>query len=267
MSLSTIELDIPGSSLTYGIASQFNDYAVRVHLVKSQTTQDAALTALHTLQGVDWGIHHVIPNLPLQDETVQYAGIDRWLVTQRYYRTPWNLNRDAAAVRQNFRLELDLTPVFIKSSATKTNGLPYDADPDPEDFYLLPLDGSANQQAYLPPAAYMYERCTLNILDVRTYDTYPVSSAQLAALGKVNNANLVINSIGLTLGTNTCRFIGAEFDMISDGTGSTGRWSGAYHFKVIAGGHYQQRAYWDSANDKWKVANDLLYDSADLSIF
>lgn len=267
MSLSTIELDIPGSSLTYGIASQFNDYAVRVHLVKGQSDQDSALTALHTALGVDWAIHHVIPNLPLQDENCQYAGLDRWMVTQRFYRTRWNQNRDAGAIRQNFRFELDVVPTFIASSASRTNGLPYVSNPDPTDFYLLPLDGTYNQQPYLPPVAYMYERRTLNIVDVRTYDAYPMTSAQAAALGKVNNASLVINTIGLTLAANTCRFVGAEFDMVSDGTGSTGRWSGAFHFKVISGGHYQQRAYWDDAAFKWKVANDLMYESADLSIF
>lgn len=267
MSLSTIELDIPGSSLTYGIASQFNDYAVRVHLVKSQTTQDAALTALHTLQGVDWDYHHVIPNLPLQSETCQYAGIDRWMVTQRFWRGHWDLNRESTAIRQNFRFEVDMTPVFIKSSASKTNGLPYSGSPASTDFFLLPLDGTGTQQAYLPPAAYMYERRTLNIVDVRTYDAYPMTSAQAAALGKVNDASLVINTIGLTLAANTCRFVGAEFDMISDGTGSTGRWTGGFHFKVISGGHYQQRAYWDTGTSTWKVANDLLYESTDLSIF
>jgi len=265
MAVATIELDIPGSTLRYGIASQFNDYAIRVSLVKGQTTQDAALTALHTAQGVDWEYHHVIPNLPLQSEQVTYDGISRWLVTQVFYRSPWNLNRESAAIRQNFRFEVELTNVFIKSSASKTNGLPYSGSPGATDFYLLPLDASGTQRAYLPPVAYPYERRTLNIMDVRTYDTYPITSAQLAALGKVNDDTLVINTIGLSLAANTCRFVGAEFDMISDGTGSTGRWTGAFHFKAVSGGFYQQRAYWDTSS--WKVANDLLYESTDLSIF
>jgi len=267
MSLATIEKDIPGSSLSVGIASQFNDYAVRVHLVKGQTTQSDALTALHTDLGVNWALHHVIQNLPLQVETCQYAGLNRWMVTQRFYRTRWNQNRTTSAVRQNFRFEVDLTPAFIKSSASRTNGLPYSSNPDPTDFFLLPLDSTYNQQAYLPPVSYPYERRTLNIVDVRTYDSYPITSAQASALGKVNNASLVINTIGLTLAAYECRFVGAEFDMVSDGTGTTGRWSGAFHFKVISGGHYQQRAYWDTAAFKWKVANDLLYEATDLSIF
>ncbi len=267
MALATIEKDIPGSSVGMGVTDQFNDYAVRRHLVKGVATHAAAQAALQADLGIGWTYHHVIDNLPCQKVETQYAGLNMFTVDQVFYRKRWNLNRSASAVRQNFRWGLDATPVYIKSSASRTNGLPYDAAPTPPDFYLLPLDSTDNQAAYLEPVAYMYERPTFDIVDMRSYDAYPISAAQAAAFGKVNNAALTINTLGLTFAANECRLIGANFDMVSDGTGSTGRWTGAFYFKGISGGWYHQRAYWDPGSSSWKVSNDLLYESANLSIF
>lgn len=277
MAIDAIKLDIPGSSFRVGIESQFNDYAVRRHLVTGETTGALAQDALHTELGGSWATHHVIPNLPLQYEDIRKFGLNKWYVTQVFSRekgSPWRGGDGGDGKRQELRFTLHAVPCFIRSDATRTNGLPYVADPDHTDFYLLPrmwLDTSSSssimQTPNLPPVSYMMERPALRLTDQRTFDAYPLSAAQVAMLGKVNDASIVLNSVGLTFAAYECRFVGADFVMESDGTDDDGRWAGAYYFDCIKGGHYMQRAYWSDADSEWKVANSLLYESGDMSIF
>lgn len=272
MAIDAIKIDIPGSSMRVGIASQFQDYAIRRHMVTGETTQADAQDALHTLLGVNWAKHHVIDNLPLQSETISKFGANKWIITQTFARDQTSGWRDESnGRRQELRFTLHAVPVFISAAQSRTNALPYNSDPDPDDFYLLPLsstDGvTVSQSPSLPPVAYMYERPALRLADQRTYDEYPLSATQVGLLGKVNNGSITLNSVGLTFSANECRFVGADFIMESTGEDSTGRWAGSYYFDCIKGGHYMQRAWWDDTNDKWKVSNDLMYETGDFTVF
>lgn len=264
MSVAEINYDIPGSYMQVGIASQFSDYAIRRHLVKTVQTAADAQDKFHT-DYPTWAVHHVIPNLPCQSERIINFGRDSWIIEQVFGRkrtSPW---ADSNGKRQELRLSMDACPVFIKSDATKTNGLPYDAAPTPPDFYLLPLDSTSNMSASLAPVSYQYMRPLMRITDQRTYSSYPLTAGQLGCLGKVNAASVTLNSVGLTFAASEVRFVGADFVMESDGTGTTGRWAGAYYFDAIVGGHYMQRAYWDTGTSAWKVANSLQYETADIA--
>lgn len=272
MAIDAIRLDIPGSTMRVGIADQFDDYAIRRHLVTGEVDQADAEDALHTLLGGSWNEHHIIPNLPLRHETITKFGLNKWVIVQVFQRdqtSPWY---DANGKRQELRFTLGSTKCFISADASRTNGLPYVADPDPDDFYMLPLlarnDGAGvtvGQSPALSPIAYDYERPAARLRDERTYDVYPVTSSQIALLGKVNNASITLNSVGLSFSANEVRFVGADFVMKSNGSGSGGRWAGAYLFDTIKGGHYMQRAYWDDANSKWKVANVLMHETGNFA--
>jgi len=274
--ISDIQLDIPGSSVRGGIATQYADYAVRRHLVKGETDQTNAQGALHTELGAGWDEHHVIPNLPLQYEDITKFGLDSWLVTQVFQRRKGSKYRDGDGgdgKRQTLRFALQATDVFIASDESKTNGLPYNSDPEPQNWFNLPLTdwlvtGTPRQSSSLPPESYKYLRPACRLRDERTYSTYPLSATQIGLMGKVNNSSIVLNSVGLTFAANEVLFVGAEFDMVSDGTGSTGRWDGAYFFDCIKGGHYMQRVWFDTAatpTPKWKAVNALMYDTGDFA--
>lgn len=270
MPIDDIRLDIPGSTMRVGIADQYQDYAIRRHLVKGETTQALAQDALHTLLGGSWDEHHVIPNLPLQNEEITRFGKDKWFITQVFARRRGSAFRDGDGKRQSLRFSMHATDVFIASDQSKTNGLPYHADPEWQHWHLLPLTdllttGTVRQSASLPPVSYKYLRPACRLRDERTYATYPLTSGQIALMGKVNNGSITLNSVGLTFSANEVLFVGADFDMVSDGTTSGGRWQGAYYFDCIKGGHYMQQAYWDDTDEKWFVANTLLYDSGDFA--
>lgn len=262
MSVADISYDIPGSSVHVGIASQFHDYAVRRHLVKGHTDQTSAQDALHTAQGASWAKHHIIPNLPLQKEVIARFGRNAWIVEQVYARRKTSGWRsEANGKRQEIRIGTDPVPVFIRADASRTNGLPFVDPASPVDFYMLQLDADGVESPYLPPAHHMFKRQAMRITDLRTYDSYPMSGGQFAAINKVNSDAITLSSVGLEFQPNAVLFLGGDFVMESDGTGTSGRWSGAYYFDAIPDGHYIQRAYWDTSMEIWRVENDLQYES------
>lgn len=281
MAINAIEYDIPGSRYSVGITDQFNDYAIRRHLVKGNATGELSRAALHTALGGSWQYHHIITSLPLQRETTQYFGPNMWIIEQVYARSRTSGWADANnGKRQELRFSLDYVPVFIRSDRAKRNGLPFVTNPaaNGSDFFCLPLDvnasGTVIQTPRLRPVSYQYERPILRITDQRTYSTYPLTDAQIAALGMVNVADITINSVGRTIYANEARFVGADFVMTSDGTSSSGRWAGAYYFDVVKGGWYSQVAWFDTSltgtsnpYGKWVVANALQFATADFTIF
>jgi hypothetical protein len=272
----TVKLDIPGGSLTYGHSEGRIDRSIRRHYVEgvdevaNPDGRTAAITAALTATGSS---HHGLTTMPLQASTATRFGPGKYFVEQLYYRTGYNFSSTPSAKRHSFRGYLEGVPCVLKRTGTWQNGLPWAAAPTPDQFFNLPLKELGippvivvQQTPELPPETYMLPTPCQRLEVFVKSAVYPVTDAQHALMGKVNNASVVLNGLGRTYAQYEVRFEFADFDQVDNADG-TRTWFGVYVFTIRRGGHYQQTAKWDSASYKWLAVNEVPYDSGDFSIF
>ena len=276
----TVELDLLGSTLNLGIATNRRDRAVRRGEVKGlsisfddgspegrqhRLLQLAAESAFHAA-GL---FHNTLLDLPLQDIRARQWGKAKAWVDLIYYRDFRTLNTPGGGIAfvytqpvsswiQVYRGTMDEAG---REPAFSPHGLP--AGP----MYGSESDDSLPERLKDPrilPWGYMWERGGTKINVPTSLSFHPYSEPGVAnAVGAVNSDNVVLG--GINFAPFTLKFESTTVVIRQGGFGpgdDTVLYDTVYEWLAIGGpaeqpGHYRQKPVWIQVLKKWETIEDI----------
>ena len=266
-----VSADIYGTTNTVGYDSSQGERVVRRHYVEGITGTSQLETAIRAVTGLPTPVsgnpHLTVPafatTFPLfaspnpvmvrQSVTAKQIGVGKFIVEELYAWNSSSWGNFPTTSLAEFRTGYESTQCYTVG-ALQSNGLPGTIA---QGAVWKDLDDETKQTP--GPQPYSFMRPVIRIGVPFKLSTNPLTSGIYGLVGKLNSNSVTI--VGTSFSAGQLRFDGIE---MSARTNSGFPFQGTYMY-TASRSFAEQRVYWDTATQTWKVAiltGAQAYDSA-----
>jgi hypothetical protein len=259
--MATIVEDIYGSTHTLGYDSSQGERVVRRHYVEGITGNSPLETAITTVTDPSTGVTNFSTRFPSlatagmvrQSVTAKQIGVGKFIVEELYAWNSSSWGNFPTTSLAEFRTGYESTQCYTVG-ALQSNGLPGTIA---QGASWKDLDDETKQTP--GPQPYSFMRPVIRVGVPFKLSSNPLTSGIYGLVGKLNSNTVTIVGTNFTAGQ--LRFDGIE---MSARTNSGFPFQGTYMY-TASRSFAEQRVYWDTTTQTWKVAiitGPNAYDSA-----